>query len=84
MKIFYDNSIPINDEDIINEKCLEDQLKGGKINFAELKHLYRPCMKDKLKVIENFEGSIFTFDNIATFVIFIIVIYVIIKYLLKK
>lgn len=82
----YDYSkIPINDEDIIDVSCMG--LTGGNITFGELKDKVRPCMKTKLKTIEDiemFDGGmvlpcvselyfyIFVVIFVSLFVIFII------------
>lgn len=81
-KYYFDSSeIPINDEDKIKTKCLRDKLNTEHINFKELKHKFRPCMLDKLKVIENFDYNHYSYLNyIIYFLLLVIVIRLYQKY----
>jgi hypothetical protein len=82
-KYYYDPSgIPINNEDTINTQCLKNQLNDDKINFADLQTKFRPCMTDKLKVIENFSTNS-NYGSIINIVIYILIAIIIIM-LIKK
>lgn len=75
-KYLYDYSpIPINDEDMVKTNCLTTQLNSENISFEELKNKFRPCMKNKLKTIENFSDKLYPkVDELYAYIIFIITI----------
>ena len=80
-KYYYDPSeIPINNEDTINTQCLKNQLNDNDINFADLKTKFRPCMTDKLKVIENFSVKYDPTYRIIFLFLIVILLLIIMKY----
>lgn len=74
-KYWYNNApIPINDEDVINVSCLTGQFDNTNISFKDLKTKFRPCMTDKLKVIEGFEVDNYVSKCLLNIFILIILI----------